>query len=112
MWWQKAFPQLDYQKSPPGKGNMLILIGYDISNPKRLSKVSKTCMNFGVRVQYSFFECYLTEDDFEELWLQLLCLIDEDEDRIVAYKLDAKCAKATETAGIMTCSKRYICYIV
>ncbi len=112
MWWYEAFPQLSYETHPPGNNQMLTLIGYDIGNPKRLAKVAKTCQDFGLRVQYSFFECHLTDDDFDELWLRLLDLIDEDEDRIVAYKLDAKCAKQTETAGTMACSKRYICYLI
>lgn len=112
MWWYEAFPQLPYEKGPPSQGAMLTLIGYDIANPKRLAKVAKTCLDFGTRVQYSFFECHLAEEDFDELWLRLLCIIDQEEDRIVAYKLDAKCAKATHTAGTMACSKRYVCYLV
>jgi CRISPR/Cas system-associated endoribonuclease Cas2 len=38
--------------------------------------------------------------------------MDEDEDRIVAYKLDARCAKDTETAGTMVCSEKAVCYLV
>ena len=68
---------------------MLTLIAYDISDPKRLRRVAETCENFGVRVQYSVFECRLAEDEFEDFWLQLLEDIDEDEDRIVAYKIAA-----------------------
>ena len=91
---------------------MLIPLGYDIANQKRLSKVAKICEDYGLRVQYSFFECYLDESDFETLWLQLLDLIDEDEDRLVAYRLDAKSAKNTMTAGTMVCSERVVCYLV
>ena len=38
--------------------------------------------------------------------------IDEDEDRVVAYKIDARCARDTLTAGAMVCSERAVCYLV
>lgn len=112
-WFDDAFPILPYKNGKqPGAHQMLILLGYDISNPKRLSKVAKTCEDFGLRVQYSFFECYLEESEFEDLWLQLLELIDDQEDRLVAYRLDAKNAKNTMTAGTMVCSERVVCYLI
>jgi len=91
---------------------MLILLGYDISDPKRLARVARVCEDYGVRVQYSFFECRLEEAEFQDFWLNLLCEIDEGEDRLVAYKIDAKSAKQTLTAGIMTCSEKVVCYVV
>lgn len=91
---------------------MLTLVAYDIADPKRLSRVAKVCEDFGVRVQYSVFECRLEESEFEDLWLKLLCEIDEDEDRVVAYKIDARCAKETMTAGTMICSEKAVCYLV
>ncbi|HTI68628.1 MAG TPA: CRISPR-associated endonuclease Cas2, partial [Candidatus Limnocylindria bacterium] len=47
---------------------MLRLVAYDIADPKRLHRVAMICENFGVRVQYSLFECWLEDDDFERLW--------------------------------------------
>ena len=91
---------------------MLTVVAYDVSDPKRLAKVASVCEDFGVRVQYSIFECYLDQEGFNEFWLELLACIDEEEDRIVAYKLDARCAKETETAGVMVCSEKTICYLV
>jgi CRISPR-associated protein Cas2 len=111
-WWFQAFPQVPYEKSPPAADQMLTLIAYDIADPKRLARVAKTCEDYGVRVQYSVFECHLEPDEFDTLWLTLLDLIDEKEDRLVAYKLDARCARLTETAGTMICSERVVCYLV
>lgn len=91
---------------------MLTLVAYDICDHKRLAAVAKVCENYGVRVQYSVFECHLGEDEFTEFWLQLLEIIDDDEDRLVAYKIDARCAKETMTAGTMVCSERVVCYLV
>lgn len=111
-WWFEAFPAVPYQKAPPGEKQMLTLVAYDIADPKRLARVAKTCEDYGVRVQYSVFECHLEPDQFDTLWLTLLDLIEEKEDRLVAYKLDARCAKLTETAGTMICSEKVVCYLV
>jgi CRISPR-associated protein Cas2 len=111
-WWYEAFPIVPYEKAPPGEKEMLTLIGYDIAEPKRLARVARVCEDFGVRVQYSVFECRLDETEFTEFWLRLLAEIKEDQDRIVAYKIDARCAKETMTAGTMVCSEKVLCYLV
>lgn len=91
---------------------MLTVVAYDISDPKRLARTARVCEDFGVRVQYSVFECRLEEAEFTEFWLRLLAEIDEDEDRVVAYKIDARCARETLTAGTMVCSEKAVCYLV
>lgn len=111
-WWLQAFPQLPYESSPPGAGEMLSVVAYDISDAKRLARVAKLCEDYGVRVQYSIFECRLEETHFETFWLKLLDLIDDGEDRVVAYKIDARCAKDTLSAGTMVCSEKAVCYLV
>ena len=42
-WWQQAFPLVPYEKGPPGETEMLTLVGYDISDHKRLARVAKVC---------------------------------------------------------------------
>ena len=111
-WWFQAFAAVPYEKAPPGQKQMLTLLAYDISDQKRLSRVARVCEDFGVRVQYSVFECRLDESEFTEFWLKLLGEIDEREDRLVAYKIDARSAKETVTAGTMVCSERVLCYLV
>ena len=46
---------------------MIYFISYDIANPKRLCKVAKTLENYGLRVQYSFFECEMNQKIMENL---------------------------------------------
>jgi CRISPR-associated protein Cas2 len=112
-WFEEAFPIIPYERGKqPGADQMLILLGYDISDHKRLAKVAKTCEDYGLRVQYSFFECHLDEDTFETLWLKLLVLIDEQDDRLVAYRIDAKSARNTLTAGTMVCAEKVVCYLI
>jgi CRISPR-associated protein Cas2 len=91
---------------------MLSLVAYDITDSKRLHRVARVCEDWGVRVQYSLFECRLEEPQFARFWQQLLAEIDPDEDRLVAYKLDARCARETLTAGTMVCSEKVVCYLV
>jgi CRISPR-associated protein Cas2 len=111
-WWHEAFAPLPYERSAPGEKQMLTLVAYDITEAKRLARVARICEDYGIRVQYSLFECRLEESEFEDFWLKLLLEIDEKEDRLVAYKIDAKSAKQTLTAGTMVCSEKVICYVV
>ena len=111
-WWSQAFPIVPYQKSPPAKDQMLIVLAYDISDPRRLARVAKVCEDYGTRVQYSIFECHLEAAEFDDFWLLLLDEIDEAEDRLVAYRLDSRSAGQTETAGTMICSEKAVCYLV
>ena len=97
---------------------MLILITYDVSTVekagvRRLRRVARACSDYGVRVQYSLFECWLEDDQFEELWQKLLQLIEPGEDRLVAYVLDAAVVRKRLTAGEkMICTAKTTCYIV
>lgn len=111
-WWEEAFSRLPYTRSPPGEKEMLSLVAYDISEPKRLTRIARICEDYGVRVQYSVFECRLEETEFEEFWNRLLDALNPGEDRLVAYKIDARSAKQTRTAGVMVCSEKVVCYLV
>ncbi len=111
-WWFQAFPLAPYISKPPGPKQMLNLVAYDISNPKRLARVAAVCEDFGIRVQYSIFECRLHPREFERLWSQLLAEMNPKEDRIVSYPMDAKCARETRTAGTMVCSEQVLCYLI
>lgn len=71
---------------------MLVLVTYDIdvTNPagqKRLRKVAKHCVNFGVRVQNSVFECQVDSAQYTTLKHLLLKEMDEEKDSIRFYSL-------------------------
>lgn len=91
---------------------MLMLVAYDVTRPRRLARIARICEDYGIRVQYSVFECHLEAERFEEFWTLLLAEIDEEEDRLVAYRLDARCARETLTAGKMVCSEKVVAYLV
>jgi len=68
----------------------LYIICFDIHDERRLRKVSKQMENFGQRVQYSVFECYLDKADLKELKQRLIEIIDDSEDHIRYYSLCGK----------------------
>lgn len=84
---------------PPGATLMLRLVAYDISDPKRLQRIATICEDYGVRVQYSLFECWLDDDAFERLWHELETTFDPETDRLAAYRLDAGAVRERRKAG-------------
>lgn len=78
---------------------MLILITYDVNTSdnagkKRLRHVAKQCVNYGIRVQNSVFECELDPAKFRLLKQKLIEAIDIEQDSLRFYYLgDIKKAK-------------------
>lgn len=71
---------------------MLVLITYDVctqtaAGRKRLSKVAKQCVNYGVRVQNSVFECVMDAAKEREVRQKLITIIDTDKDSLRFYYL-------------------------
>lgn len=50
---------------------VLYVVTYDIPSDKRRQKVAKLLEGYGRRVQYSVFECLLSEVKYEELQKRL-----------------------------------------
>jgi len=92
--------------------HMLYLIAYDITDAKRLRLVAKTCEDFGVRVEYSVFECDLTPERFENLWAELNRLIDHEEDSLLAYRICGECVKKTLSSGVVIRPQKALLYIL
>ena len=102
----------EYDPSKEEYKNMLHLVAYDIRKPSRLRKVAKTCKDFGIRVEYSVFECDLADPDFEELWEILSDIIDHDEDCILAYRICGTCVTKIESIGAITRPGKPLYYIM
>ncbi len=111
-WFPKLIPTAsDLSGHRCGAHQMLTLIAYDIAEPKRLHRVAKVCEDWGMRVQYSVFECRLEADAFERFWTDLLTVIDPKLDRLVAYKICSKCARDIHTAGVMVHNEQVVAYV-
>lgn len=71
---------------------MMVLITYDVNTEdkagrKRLRKVAKHCLNYGLRVQNSVFECNVNQKEYVELQHVLSTEIDESKDSLRFYLL-------------------------
>lgn len=71
------------------------LVSYDISHPRRLRRVARTLEGFGVRLQYSVFECPLDETRLAMLKAELHELLDHDEDQVLFVSLGSSAGDAS-----------------
>ena len=83
---------------------MDIVIGYDVNTMtregrNRLRKVAKICEAHGIRVQYSLFECSLSETQFTSFKLKLMKIMDEKDDSLRIYHIKGGRANNVETYG-------------
>jgi CRISPR-associated protein Cas2 len=79
---------------------MLYLISYDIPDTPRRTKVAKTLLDYGNRVQFSVFECILEDKAlFEKMCRRLDHLIHVEEDNLRIYGICAFCREAILIKG-------------
>lgn len=83
---------------------MLVLITYDISfadasGAKRLRQIAAHCQNYGVRVQYSVFECDIAPDQWVKLKAGLLDIFKPETDSLRFYHLGSKWRGKVEHHG-------------
>lgn len=114
-WWERAFSNKptssEIRGHRCGESQMLTIVAYDITDHKRLAKIARICEDFGVRVQYSVFECRLEADSFDAFWNQLLGIIEPETDRLVAYKVCCVCARDIRDAGVQTHHEKVVAYV-
>lgn len=80
------------------------LIAYDVNTESeegqaRLRKVATICKNFGQRVQYSLFECRVSQVQLEEMEAKLAKVIDQRKDSLRIYLLHGSREGALRTYG-------------
>lgn len=78
---------------------MFLLVSYDICDKKRLPKVAKLMEGYGVRVQYSVFECLLTERQVQDMERRLRRLIKPEEDSVRFYRICESCKEEIVIIG-------------
>ncbi|MDR2915331.1 MAG: CRISPR-associated endonuclease Cas2 [Tannerella sp.] len=67
------------------------VIAYDIQDDRMRAKVSKLLEKNGYRINYSVFECMLTEKQYNMLQKQIESKIDAKEDTVVYYPICVDC---------------------
>jgi CRISPR-associated protein Cas2 len=68
----------------------LYIICFDVADKRRLREVADALENYGARVQYSVFECYLDATKLNALQQIIAALIDPEADHVRYYQLCLK----------------------
>jgi CRISPR-associated protein Cas2 len=76
----------------------LFLIAYDISNASRLARVRYFIKGYSTGGQKSVYECFLTDGELNAIRQGLRELIEEEDDRVHIFTMDAR--SRTHTLGI------------
>jgi len=78
---------------------MNMIVAYDIADPRRLSRIAKVMLDYGVRVQKSIFELTVTASAFREMKARVEKIIIAEEDGVKYFPLCEKCAGTVEIIG-------------
>lgn len=92
--------------------HMLHLVAYDIRNPRRLRRVAKVCEGYGIRVEYSVFECDLAAEMFQRLWAELSREINWEQDAILAYRICGSCVRQISSMGQVVRPQKVLVYML
>lgn len=65
----------------------IILLIYDIADPRRLRRVARACQAYGTRVQKSVFELRLRPGQLETLQAELRDIVHPHHDRVRYYRI-------------------------
>ena len=89
---------------PTWHHKMDIVVTYDVNTltkegRRRLRRVAKVCTGAGQRVQWSVFECSVSDVQFERFKQRLLSEIDTEEDSLRIYHLPGGRDHVVESYG-------------
>ena len=91
---------------------MLTVVSYDIVDDRRRTRVAQVLKDFGVRVQYSVFECHLDLSQLAALDRRVRGAIDEAKDSVRMYRVCQECAAKTVIVGTGELSDDPSVYVV
>ena len=83
---------------------MLMLVSYDVSTidragRRRLRRIAKACLNWGIRVQNSVFECNVDAAQWVKLRAELEDIFDPETDSLRYYNLGDNYTRKIEHIG-------------
>lgn len=78
---------------------MHVVVTYDIPEDKRRTQIHKILKSYGQWMQFSVFECHLTDTQYAKLRSRLSKRIRPDQDSIRFYFLCACCQAKVERIG-------------
>jgi CRISPR-associated protein Cas2 len=83
---------------------MMVIVSYDVSTKTasgvyRLRKIAEACLDYGLRVQNSVFECNIDPAQWEVLKDRLFSMYNDDEDSLRFYFLGSNWKRRVEHHG-------------
>ena len=85
---KKGMENYFFETDPrPGSKKIYLLVIYDIIQNKRRQKFAKVMESYGMRVQKSCFEAYLSEALYKKILGEIPRYIDVSEDSVRVYRM-------------------------
>ena len=94
--------------------NSVYIIFYDISSDKLRRKIEKKLCDYGVRIQYSVFSAYISNNSYRNLTLELLKIVSshqslcESTDSLISIRLNKNERVDTITGKELSLDSRYL----
>ncbi len=79
--------------------NRIMLVVYDIADNKRRRELFKLMKSYGIRTQFSFFECLLSEKQEVTLRFRIMGIINPSEDKVGFIHVCDRCFKQVKRIG-------------
>lgn len=77
------------------------IVTYDVRDPKRLRKVHRICKGYGQHLQYSVFECDLSDAEKVEMTARLSEVMHLAEDQVLFIDLGPVAARGERTIAAL-----------
>ena len=97
--------------NPIESGYQFILITYDIRDDRRREKLAKLLLSYGDRVQYSVYECLVTQAQLETIHCKSGEILAE-EDSLRFYPLCRSCRTKIETTDCPPVTEHPACILI
>lgn len=78
---------------------MFYMVSYDITDDTRRRRIQKILEGFGARVQYSVFECEISEPHYRELRTRVVDVMDGESAIVRFYNPCTSCSGKTDFIG-------------
>jgi len=78
---------------------VFLVVAYDIVSDCRRNMIAKVLKGYGVRANYSVFECRLHKRTIPDLKKKVCSITDQKEDSILFYELCRSCVAKKDSFG-------------
>jgi len=82
-------------------GRNLFLVAYDVRDPKRLRQIHKKLSGFGEPVQFSIFQCELTQTEKQLMIGEVSEIIHHKEDRVLIVNMGRRKGRADRVVQVL-----------